>query len=396
MKSSPAREGPSVSARVYAEPREAGSQPDRAHRGGPVPWRARAPAEAAVGRECLGASCTCPALNEVPGVLRSASLKPSGARALLMAAALFVFLLFLSQSPPILPRPTVASDPPSPSSRIPQNGTRHLPDIIIIGVRKGGTRALIEMLSLHSGITAAESEVHFFDWESHYQQGLSWYASQMPDAKPGQLTVEKTPAYFTNAKVPERVFHMNPNVRLLLIVRNPVDRVLSDYTQVFYNRLQKRKQPQPIEDLLLLKDGQLNLAYKALNRSLYYTHMQQWLTVFPRESFYVVDGDALIQEPLEEMRKVENFLDLEPQISAENFYFNRTKGFYCLRDRQGRERCLHSSKGRMHPQVAPGILQKLRDYFHEPNRKFFKLVGRTFDWNQTTEDRQETQPLEEE
>lgn len=238
------------------------------------------------------------------------------------------------------------------------------------------------MLSLHSDIAAAQNEVHFFDWESHFQRGLDWYMSQMPRARPEQLTVEKTPAYFTCAKVPERILHMNPNVQLLLIVRDPVERVLSDYTQVFHNHLQKRKQPQPIEDLLMLKDGQLNLAYKALNRSLYHMHMQHWLAMFPRESFHVVDGDALIREPLEVMRKVESFLHLQPQIRAENFYFNRTKGFYCLRDRERRERCLHSSKGRTHPQVAPRILRKLRDYFREPNQKFFDLVGRTFAWNQ--------------
>ncbi|XP_066497546.1 heparan sulfate glucosamine 3-O-sulfotransferase 1 [Hoplias malabaricus] len=306
-----------------------------------------------------------------------------------MAAALFVFLLFLSLSPPVPSRP--ASDPDTPSpARTSQNSTRHLPDVIIIGVRKGGTRALIEMLSLHSSITAAENEVHFFDWESHYQKGLSWYASQMPLTKSGQLTVEKTPAYFTSAKVPERVLQMNPSVRLLLIVRDPVDRVLSDYTQVFHNHLQKRKQPQPIEALLLLKDGQLNLAYKALNRSLYHMHMEHWLATFPRESFHVVDGDSLIREPLEEMQKVEKFLGLDPQISAENFYFNETKGFYCLRDRGGRERCLHSSKGRTHPQVAPEILHKLWDYFHEPNQRFFQLVGRTFDWDGVSKHKLET------
>ncbi|XP_072549413.1 heparan sulfate glucosamine 3-O-sulfotransferase 1 [Salminus brasiliensis] len=308
-----------------------------------------------------------------------------------MAAALFALLLFLSHSPPVPSRPTAApSDPPS-LPRTFENGTRHLPDIIIIGVRKGGTRALIEMLSLHDGIAAAQSEVHFFDWESHFQQGLGWYASQMPHALPGQLTVEKTPAYFTCAKAPERILRMNPSVRLLLIVRDPVDRVLSDYTQVFHNHLQKRKQPQPIEALLLQRDGQLDLSYKALNRSLYHTHMQRWLSSFPRDSFHVVDGDALIRKPLEEMQKVENFLHLEPQISPDNFYFNTTKGFYCLRDHEGRERCLHSSKGRTHPRVAPEILQKLREYFHEPNRRFFELVGRTFDWNRAREDRLEPQ-----
>lgn len=43
--------------------------------------------------------------------------------------------------------------------------TKQLPQTIIIGVRKGGTRALLEMLSLHPDVAAAENEVHFFDWE---------------------------------------------------------------------------------------------------------------------------------------------------------------------------------------------------------------------------------------
>lgn len=266
----------------------------------------------------------------------------------------------------------------SESSQNNCNLTRYLPDIIIIGVRKGGTRALLEMLSLHNSIATAQSEVHFFDSDAHYQQGLEWYTSQMPLARPDQLTVEKTPAYFTSVDTPGRILHMNPSVRLLLIVRDPVDRVLSDYTQVFHNKLQKHKIPQPLEDLLL-QDGELNLNYKAVNRSVYHPHMKRWLRVFPRDSFHIVDGDKLIRDPLAEMKKVERFLHLKPQITEENFYFNRTKGFYCLKQ-QGHERCLHESKGRTHPNVAPEILQKLCQYFQEPNRQFFKLVGRTFDW----------------
>uniref|UniRef100_A0A8C8Z4X9 Sulfotransferase n=1 Tax=Prolemur simus TaxID=1328070 RepID=A0A8C8Z4X9_PROSS len=92
----------------------------------------------------------------------------------------------------------------------PNGSARQLPQTVIIGVRKGGTRALLEMLSLHPDVAAAENEVHFFDWEEHYSQGLGWYLSQMPFSSPRQLTVEKTPAYFTSPKVPERVHSMNP------------------------------------------------------------------------------------------------------------------------------------------------------------------------------------------
>lgn len=318
-----------------------------------------------------------------------------------MAGLLLGLLLLIAQSPPIPSRPADGSwgdvndkggSPGSPATPGPApvvtaiptaagpNGTvQQLPGTIIIGVRKGGTRALIEMLSLHSQVAAAENEVHFFDWESHFEKGLPWYLSQMPFSQPEQLIVEKTPAYFTSSKVPERIYRMNPDIKLLLILRDPTERVLSDYTQVFYNRLQKHKHYQPIETVLV-KDGEVNLEYKALGRSLYYQHMQNWLRFFPLENIHLVDGDQLIRDPLPEMKMVERFLNLTPQINASNFYFNKTKGFYCLRD-HGRERCLHDSKGRAHPRVEPAILQKLYRFFHEPNRKFFELVGRTFDWN---------------
>ncbi|KAM8940106.1 heparan sulfate glucosamine 3-O-sulfotransferase 1 [Pelodytes ibericus] len=259
------------------------------------------------------------------------------------------------------------------------NGThQYLPHTIIIGVRKGGTRALLEMLSLHSDIAAAESEIHFFDMADQYDRGLEWYLGQMPFSYPHQLTVEKTPAYFTSTVVPERIYNMNSSIRLLLILRDPIERVLSDYTQVFYNHKQKNKSYPPVEDLLL-KNGHLNIDYKAINRSLYHSFMENWLKYFPLQNMHIVDGDSLIRDPFPEMQKVERFLSLSPQINSSNFYFNKTKGFYCLRD-SGRERCLHESKGRAHPQVKPFLLGKLREYFYEPNKRFFELVGRTFDW----------------
>lgn len=51
--------------------------------------------------------------------------------------------------------------------------TRQLPSALIIGVKKGGTRALLEFLRLHPGVRAAGSEVHFFD--HHYAKGFHWY-----------------------------------------------------------------------------------------------------------------------------------------------------------------------------------------------------------------------------
>ncbi|MEE6462492.1 hypothetical protein FKM82_001611 [Ascaphus truei] len=285
-----------------------------------------------------------------------------------------------TMSPPVNEEQLKKAFKNNPKNVVHVNGTsQYLPHTIIIGVRKGGTRALLEMLSLHSDISAAESEIHFFDWEDQYEKGLQWYLGQMPFSYPHQLTVEKTPAYFSSPKVPERIYNMNSTIRLLLILRDPIERVLSDYTQVFYNHKQKNKSYPPVEDLLL-KNREINTDYKAINRSLYYPYMQNWLTYFPLANIHIVDGDHLIRDPFPEIQKVETFLNLSPQIKASNFYFNKTKGFYCLRD-SGRDRCLHESKGRAHPQVNSFLLGKLHDYFYEPNKKFFELVGRTFDWH---------------
>jgi len=62
---------------------------------------------------------------------------------------------------------------------------RRLPDALIIGVKKGGTRALLEFARLHPDIRAAGAEMHFFD--KNYKRGLKWYRNQMPPTMEGQV-----------------------------------------------------------------------------------------------------------------------------------------------------------------------------------------------------------------
>ncbi|KAJ8286145.1 hypothetical protein GJAV_G00035040 [Gymnothorax javanicus] len=284
---------------------------------------------------------------------------------LLLHAQLYVCLKEL--------RTTATSTPPA------ANATQRLPGAIIIGVRKGGTRALLEMLNLHPDVEVAKAEVHYFNLDENYRRGLGWYRAQMPLSLPGQLTIEKTPGYFTAPLAPGRVQRMDPSVRLLLIVRDPAERVVSDYTQVLHNRLQRNKPYRPLEELLLRDDGQIDPGYKALQRSLYHQHLARWLAHFPREQIHIVDGEALIRDPFPELRRAERFLELVPRISPNNFYFNATKGFYCLQS-AGHDKCLDESKGRPHAPLSPTALRELCRYFREPNRHFFDMVGRTFAW----------------
>ncbi|XP_036385801.1 heparan sulfate glucosamine 3-O-sulfotransferase 1-like [Megalops cyprinoides] len=296
---------------------------------------------------------------------------------LLLQAQLSVCLRELRSA---TPRPASAASSPAAVTPSPADGnaTQRLPGAIIIGARKGGTRALLEMLNLHPDVVAAKNEVHFFNLEEHYRRGLGWYRAQMPLSLPGQLTVEKTPGYFASPQAPGRVRAMDQGVRLLLIVRDPAERLVSDYTQVLHNRRQRHKPYPPLEELLL-PQGRVDASYKALQRSLYHLHFSRWLAHFPLAQIHVVDGDALIRDPFPELRRVERFLELPPRIAPSNFYFNTTKGFYCLLS-AGHDRCLDESKGRPHAPLSPTARRMLCRFLHEPNRRFFSMAGRTFAW----------------
>lgn len=266
----------------------------------------------------------------------------------------------------------------NPNETTNSSSSRRMPGAIIIGVRKGGTRALLEMLNLHPDVEVAKAEVHYFNLDENFYKGLDWYRAQMPLTQAGQVTVEKTPGYFTAPMVPARIWSMNPAVKVLLIVRDPAERLVSDYTQVLHNRIQQNKTYQPLEELLLRR-GHINPNYKALQRSLYHQHLARWLALFPREQIHIVDGEALIRDPFPELQKAEKFLELPPRIMPDNFYFNATKGFYCLLS-AGHDKCLDESKGRPHAPLSKEAFQKLCRFLKLPNLIFFRMTAQTFGW----------------
>lgn len=90
------------------------------------------------------------------------------------------------------------------SRRLYPVAAKRLPQAIITGVRKCGTRALLEMLYLHPMVQKAAGEVHFFDRDENYEKGLEWYRSQMPHSYRGQVTIEKSPSYFVTPEVSKK------------------------------------------------------------------------------------------------------------------------------------------------------------------------------------------------
>lgn len=254
---------------------------------------------------------------------------------------------------------------------------KRLPKAIIIGAKKAGTRALLEFLRIHPNIECTGPEPHFFD--KNYQNGLEWYRDLMPLTYKDQITIEKTPGYFVTKDAPRRIFDMDPAIKLLLVVRDPVTRSISDYCQA------ATKHPmRPYEEMALLDEslGLVNTSWGAIKIGVYAKHIDRWLQLFPLGQIHIVDGEKLIEAPAQELAKVEDFLGLPRFINDSHFYLKGLKGkFPCLL-RGGRRHCLgEKTKGRDHPVVKESVLKRLRDFYRPFNAKFYQMVGTNFGWS---------------
>uniref|UniRef100_A0A8C3GI93 Sulfotransferase n=1 Tax=Cairina moschata TaxID=8855 RepID=A0A8C3GI93_CAIMO len=258
-------------------------------------------------------------------------------------------------------------------------GSKRLPQAVIIGVKKGGTRALLEFLRVHPDVRAVGAEPHFFD--RNYERGLAWYRDLMPRTLEGQITMEKTPSYFVTKEAPARISSMSKGTKLIVVVRDPVTRAISDYTQTL-----SKKPDIPTFESLTFKNrttGLIDTSWSAIQIGIYAKHLENWLLYFPIGQILFVSGERLISDPAGELGRVQDFLGLKRIITDKHFYFNKTKGFPCLKKAEGSSKphCLGKTKGRTHPDIDQEVVQRLRDFYRPFNMKFYQMTGQDFGWD---------------
>ncbi|CAF0872368.1 unnamed protein product [Adineta ricciae] len=252
------------------------------------------------------------------------------------------------------------------------NHPKNLSQAIIVGVKKCGTRALLKFLSIHPAIAVASTELHFFDSYTNFQHGLQWYRAQIPINRSSQhIIIEKTPSYFINKSTPLRIARLLPDAQLIIIIRDPITRAISDYVQL---RNRHRFYPS-FDDWISSSNFTQRTPVKI---GCYAQYLRRWLKYFPRNQMHFVDGENLIHRPWEELEHVQTFLNLPVRIHREDFYFNPNKyGFPCLRQTNG---CLGLNKGRRHPVIANQTRNKLNDFYLTCNAELKRLAQIDFSW----------------
>ena len=196
-----------------------------------------------------------------------------------------------------------------------------LPDFLGIGVQKGGTTTLQRLLEQHPDLfLPKQKELHYFSL--HYGRGEAWYRQQFADAKPGQRCGEITPYYVFHPQAPQRIHALLPKVKLILLLRDPVERALSQFAHSRRLGLESLELEEALaveaerlegaEEALAADDGchRSHQEHSYLARSRYEIQLERWLRLFPREQLFLRRSEDLFEQPERVWAELLAFLDL--------------------------------------------------------------------------------------
>ncbi len=177
--------------------------------------------------------------------------------------------------------------------------------------------------------------------------------------------------------VQERISNINSSMRLILILRDPVHRLVSDYLHIKDMHEDSMEAKTPFEDLVFLPNSlQINSSYPPVQKSTYAKFLPKWLEVFSRDQLLIVDGESFAKDPVPWLQKAESFLNIKPHFKSTHFVYNEAKGFYCHTVRG----CMQPQKGRTHPKLPAEQVKALEEYFKPFNQKFKQISGVKFGW----------------
>ncbi len=259
--------------------------------------------------------------------------------------------------------------------------SRRLPDFLIAGTAKGGTTSLWWYVSEHPQVDPPMTkEVAFFD--VNYHRGMNWYRMHFPlaahagadrDADGQRFTGEATPYYMFHPLAPARVAATLPQVKVILLLRNPVDRAFSHYQL----KIKRRQEPLSFEDAIDAEAGRLageheriasdpryyserHDRYSYLARGLYLEQILRWQQQFPPSQLLILESGELFHRTDEVYARVLEFLDL-PHWQPPHFG-NRYPGKY-------REK------------MSDATRRRLVEYFAPHNERLYAHLGVRFDWD---------------
>lgn len=165
-----------------------------------------------------------------------------------------------------------------------------------------------------------EDEILYFDSKSNYAKGNNWYLSHFADAPDQALIGEKSPGYLTiiqddGSEKPtvERIYAMNPEIKLLFLLRNPVDRVMSALLHHMW--LGRIPPSRNLQEVLFGRFADASRNWQVMSQSFYGRNLERYLDRFgpARIRVWIFESDVR-RRPIETLKEAASFIGADPSL----------------------------------------------------------------------------------
>lgn len=249
---------------------------------------------------------------------------------------------------------------------------RMLPQFLIIGAQKSGTTTLFRYLLTHSKILKPiMKEINYFD--EFYHKGWNWYRMHFPFSKPGHLTGEASTSYLFSIHAPQRIKEHLPNVKFIVLLRNPIERAYSHYYHELRNGNETitdfntaiEKESERIDknyhrmtrDSSFYDPNVRRFAY--IKKGIYADQFERWFVYFKPCRFKIIESNRLFKNPKDVVNEIADFLEISNEFNFEPKIYNL---------------------GKYKNNLDQNIYNKLREFYTPHNERLYRIIGERYDW----------------
>lgn len=280
---------------------------------------------------------------------------------------------------------------------------------MIIGAMRSGSTFLYEYLNSHPEIAMPlTKELHYFSFNT--SPDLKEYATYFENLSHEKLIGEASPEYLYLPHVPEILHNHFPELKVIIVLRNPVKRTYSHY---WWAVKSGRHEHLPFSKAIkieekrrqTIKDDKKRIRYSYTDRSIYINQLRNVLDVFPREQVHVVILEELVQSPEIELDKLCAFLGIStfhklpsrhnhaeiPKFITLFLYLPKLKNALKKMKIPGKRFILkwinlfakNWPRTHKHPKMDSKTHTQLHQYFEPYNNELFELLNKNNIWNKS-------------